>query len=47
MTLLKKILLIFFLLFPFSNTFAVTVTKIDVQTFNDAADGNHNFMGGS
>ena len=46
MTLLKKILLLFFLLFPISNTFAATVTKIDVQTFNDAADGNHNFMGG-
>ena len=46
MTLLRKILVIFFLLFPFSHTFAVTVTKIDVQTFNDAADGNHNFMGG-
>ena len=46
MTLLKKILLIFFLLFPFSHTFAAKVTKIDVQTLNDAADGKHNFMGG-
>ena len=46
MSINKKILLIFFLLFPFSHTFAAKVTKIDVQTLNDAADGNHNFMGG-
>ncbi len=46
MSFLKKILIIFLFLIPFSNSFAATVTKIDDQVFQDAADGNHNFMGG-
>ena len=46
MSFLKKILIIFFFLIPFSNSFAAMVTKIDDQVFQDAADGNHNFMGG-
>ena len=43
MTLLKKILLIFFLLFPFSHTFASVVTEVDDQVFDD---GGSNSMSG-
>ena len=46
MSFLKKILIIFLFLIPFSNSFAATVTKIDDQVFQDAADGNHDTMGG-
>ena len=46
MSFLKKILIIFFFLIPFSNSFAAMVTKIDDQVFQDAADDNDNIMGG-
>ena len=46
MSLLKKILIIFFFLIPFSNSFAAMVTKIDDQVFQDAADDKDIFMGG-
>ena len=46
MSFLKKILIIFLFLIPFSNSFAATVTKIDDQVFQDAADGKHDTMGG-
>ena len=46
MYLLKKILIIFFFLIPFSNSFAAMVTKIDDQVFQDAADDKDIFMGG-
>ena len=46
MSLLKKILIIFFFLIPFSNSFAAMVTKIDDQVFQDAADDNDGVMGG-
>ena len=46
MSLLKKILIIFFFLIPFSNSFAAMVTKIDDQVFQDAADDKDNIMGG-
>ena len=46
MSLLKKILIIFFFLIPFSNSFAAMVTKIDDQVFQDAADDKDVFMGG-
>ena len=46
MSLLKKILIIFFFLIPFSNSFAAMVTKIDDQVFQDAADDKDNTMGG-
>ena len=46
MSLLKKILIIFFFLIPFSNSFAAMVTKIDDQVFQDAADDKHDTMGG-
>ena len=44
MTYLKKILIIFFLLFPFSNTFGCNFNQ-SVQTFNDADDGQDNIHG--
>ena len=46
MSFLKKILIIFLFLIPFSNSFAATITKIDDQVFQDAADGEHDTMGG-
>ena len=46
MSFLKKILIIFFFLIPFSNSFAAMVTKIDDQVFQDAADDKDNTMGG-
>ncbi len=48
MSFLKKILIIFLFLIPFSNSFAATITKIDDQVFQDAtdADENHDNMGG-
>ncbi|WP_440922603.1 autotransporter domain-containing protein [Candidatus Pelagibacter sp.] len=46
MSLLKKILIIFFFLIPFSNSFAAMVTKIDDQVFQDAADDKDTNMGG-
>ena len=46
MSLLKKILIIFFFLIPFSNSFAAMVTKIDDQVFQDAADVKDGSMGG-
>ena len=46
MSFLKKILIIFFFLIPFSNSFAAMVTKIDDQVFQDAADDNDGVMGG-
>ena len=46
MSLLKKILIIFFFLIPFSNSFAAMVTKIDDQVFQDAADDKDTSMGG-
>ena len=46
MSFLKKILIIFFFLIPFSNSFAAMVTKIDDQVFQDAADDKDIFMGG-
>ena len=35
MMLVKKILIIFFFLIPFSNSFAAMVTQIDKRTFRD------------
>jgi len=46
MSFLKKILIIFFFLIPFSNSFAAMVTKIDDQVFQDAADDKDTNMGG-
>ena len=46
MSFLKKILIIFFFLIPFSNSFAAMVTKIDDQVFKDAADDKDSSMGG-
>ena len=40
MSLLKKILIIFFLSLPISNSFASMVTHIDDQTFQDGGSGS-------
>ena len=46
MSLLKKILIIFFFLIPFSNSIAAMLTKIDDRVLKDAADDKDTSMGG-
>ena len=46
MSLIKKILIIFFLLFPISNSFAATLTHVQTVDFDDGAQSQNNLLAG-
>ena len=46
MSLIKKILIIFFLLFPISHSFAATLTHVQTVDFDDGAQSENNLLAG-
>ena len=46
MSLIKKILIVFFLLFPISNSFAATLTHVQTVDFDDGAQSQNNLLAG-